>query len=268
MADREQLIEQIVERCRQTHLDIERVADTINVSRGRGGGGARSNVDPLPFVEEWVDAPEEARRRAVAGYVSGIEHALLEPADSEADTWDFSESAGGLLMRLETESFRDGVEAATGSAPWTQPFHGDLVLVFLIELDMGMRVLDEPQFERWSVTPDRVVSGARSMLFHKANPADPSTLEDYEGVEHLRVGDGCDAARALVLDELFFGEIDDSSRVALPGSDDLLLVRSGDDASYEALEAAAQAYYDEADCPLTPSLFGFEKRKPVPVDDL
>jgi uncharacterized protein YtpQ (UPF0354 family) len=268
MDDRDALIDDIAERCRATSLDVEREGDTIHLSRGRGGGESSASIDPTDFVDDWLEADDRNRDRALAGYVSGLRHALLEPADSDADTWDFSESAGRLLMRIETESFESGAEAAAGEAPWTQPFHGDLRLVFLMELDMGMRVLDETQFDHWGVTPDRVVEGARSMLYHKADQTAPMPLEDYEGVEQLRVGDGCDAARALVLDELFFGEWDDTSRIALPGSDELLFVRSGDDATVAALKEATAEFYDEAKCPLTTSLFRFEKRKPVPVGNL
>lgn len=263
MAADETTHDRLEEMLRGANLDVESVGETWNVSRGSGAMEAKANVDPVPFLES-LSADASAARRRMAGWVSGVKHVLLEPGNSEADTWNFTEAAGRLGMAIEVDSFVDGVEAAAGSAAWTQPFDEDLVYVFLLELDMGIRVLTADQFDAWSATPDRVVSGARSMLFHKAESTSPEKLEAYPGVERFHVGDGYDAARALVLDDLMFGEFGDSTRIAIPTTDDLLFVREGTDENVEALNRAARNRCQEADYPLTTTLYRFERGQPVP----
>lgn len=247
-------------------LEVERVGDMLNCARGSGKLGAKANVDPIPFLESLTDHDDAAAHRRMAGYVSGVKHVLLEPSDSDADQWDFPTAAGKLTMGLEVDSFVDGCADASGNPAWVQPLDGDIVYAFFFELDMGIRVLDEAQFERWTATKDRVVAGARSMLFHKAQTTDPVPLEDHPEVEELRVGDGYDAARCLVLDDLMFGEFDDSTRIAIPTPDDLLFVRDGTGGGVEALRAALRERYDEADYPLSDALFRFERGKPVRTD--
>lgn len=249
-------------------LDDERVevdADgrTLHLSRGTGPMEATATLEPDEFLSSLEGLTDQQRRRQLAGYVRGVQHVLLEPDDSEAAQWDFAKAAGTLAMSLEVESFVAGCEATTGNPAWHRSLDEDLVFVFLLELDMGIRVLTEDQFERWSASPDRVLEGARSMLFHKAHSESPNDLEGYHGVERLRVGDGFDAARCLVLDDLFFGEFDEDSRIAMPSPDDLLFVREGSDEKVRELQHATDERFRETSYPLTDALFGFERSKPV-----
>ena len=266
MTTDENALAQLQEALEEARLDVERLGDTLNVSRGSGAMEAKANVDPVDFLNEIGELDDRQRRRRIAGWVSGVQHVLLEPGDSDADQWDFTESAGSLAMALQVDSFVDGCRAAAGSPAWSQPFDEDIVYVFLLELDMGIRVLTDAQFERWSATRDRVVAGARSMLFHKAQPVSPNRLEDYSGVEQLRVGDGYDAARALVLEDLMFGEFDDGSRVAVPTPDELYFVREGTAENVDRLREATRSRYDEADYPLSDAIYRYERGEPVRAD--
>ncbi|MFB6350413.1 MAG: hypothetical protein ABEN55_09785 [Bradymonadaceae bacterium] len=259
------LEQRLEELLRQERLEVDAVGGMLNLSRGSGSMEAKVNLDPQPFLTKLADLDERARRRRLAGYVRGIRHALLEPGDSNADHWEFTTAAGNLAMSLEVDSFVDGVEAAAGSPAWFDELDDDLVYVYLLELDMGMRVVTRDQFERWSASRDRVVEGARSMLYHKAQGESPTELEGVERVEQLRVGDGFDAARCLVLDDLFWGELDDSSRLAMPTPDDLYFVRDGTDAHVDALRRAAHQRFEEAQYPLSNALFRFERGKPLRV---
>lgn len=257
--------EDLTRRLEDARLDVERAGDTLNVQNGTGRGAAKANIDPIPFLESFEDDSENPNR-TLAGYASGVKHALLEPNESDAHEWSFTQAAGRLATALEVSSFSQGVKAAVGSAAWTQPLTDDLVFVFLIELDTGIRVLTEAQFNGWTETRDRVFEAARSMLFHKAQQTDPSPLEDDTPVERLRVGDGYDAARCLVLDDLLFGEFDDSSRFGMPTGDDLWFVRDGTEKEVEALRDAIQQRYDDAGYPLSERIFRFERSKPVPAE--
>jgi len=259
----ENLEQTLEESLREERLEVETVGGTLNLSRGSGAMEAKANVDPRPFLEEIDGLEKPDRRRRLAGYVRGIRHVLLEPADSDADQWAFKTAAGTLAMSLEVDSFVDGVEAAAGSPAWFDELDRDLVYVYLLELDMGMRIVTRDQFDRWEASRDRVVEGARSMLYHKAQTESPVELSDHPAVEQLRVGDGFDAARCLVLDDLLWGELDASSRLAMPTPDDLYFVREGTDEHVEALRRATRTRFERADYPLSQAIFRFERGEPV-----
>ncbi len=257
------LFDHLCQALADERVELEATDRTLHLSRGTGPMEATATLEPDPFLASLEGLPEKQRRRRLAGYVRGVQHVLLEPDDSDAEEWDFAKAAGTLAMSLEVRAFVEGCEATTGSPAWNRPLDEDLVFVFLLELDMGIRVLTEDQFERWSASPDRVLEGARSMLFHKAHSESPTDIAAYESVEQLSVGDGFDAARCLVLDDLFFGEFDDNSRIAMPSPDDLLFVREGSDENVRALQKATNERFRETSYPLTDALFGFERSKPV-----
>lgn len=255
-------IERVERRLEGARLDVERAGDTLNIRRGSGSNASKVNVDPVPFVES-DDANSE---RGLAGYVSGIKHVLLEPPESDASDWSFTRAAGRLAAALEARSFIEGVRAAAGSPAWAVPLDEELVFVFLLELDTGIRVLTRRQFEEWTETSDRVVQAARSMLYHKARRSSAESLDGFDQVEQLRVGDGYDAARSLVLDDLFFGEFDESSRLGMPTRDDLFFVRDGTRDGVSELEEAIRNRHDAADYPLTTKLYRLERGEPVAVE--
>lgn len=265
MTNADQLQTRLEEALRDERLEVEAIGETLNLRRGSGKMAAKVNLDPQPFLSELQGCEPATRRRRLAGYVRGVRHVMLEPGDSEADQWDFTTAAGTLAMSLEVESFVDGCEAAAGSPAWSDDLDEDLVFVYLLELDMGMRAVTRDQFERWDASPDRVVEGARSMLYHKAHNHSPTPLDDYAGVEQLSVGDGFDAARCLVLDDLMWGDLDDSSRLAMPTPDDLYFVRDGTDQQVDALRRATRERYEEATYPLSNAMFRFERGQPVRV---
>jgi hypothetical protein len=263
MTASQSLFDDLSQALGEERMEVDGDHRCLDLSRGTGPMEATATLEPEPFLTSLEGLSDEQRRRRLASYVRGVQHVMLEPDDSDADQWDFAKAAGTLTMSLEVESFVDGCEATTGSPAWHRRFDEDLVFVFLLELDMGIRVLTVDQFERWSASPDRVLEGARSMLFHKAHSESPTDIDDYKGVEQLSVGDGFDAARCLVLDDLFFGEFDDSSRVAMPSPDDLLFVRNGTDDHVSELQRATADRFRETSYPLTDALFGFERSKPV-----
>ena len=246
-------------------LEVDEIGETLNLSRGSGAMEAKVNLDPEPFLTDLEGRDARDRRRRIAGWVRGVKHVLLEPGRSEADEWDFQTAAGSLVMSLEVESFVDGCRAATGSPAFHERLDEDLVYVYLLELDMGVRVVTEQQFDAWSASPDRVLEGARSMLYHKAQTQDPTALEDYPGVEQLRVGDGYDAARCRVLDDLMWGEFDATTRLSMPTPDDLYFVRDGTEAHVADLERATRERFEAATYPLSDALFRFERGKPVRI---
>jgi hypothetical protein len=188
---------------------------------------------------------------------------LLEPKRSDAAGWSFVESAGSVFPTIEAESFRAGVEHATGGdAPWTQPLADGVVLAWVLRLDRGMRPLTATQFREWGVTADRVTSAGRSLLFHATRTTGWESAPESP-VRTLHVGDGFDAARLFVVEDVFFTDVDSRWRFAIPTPDSLLAVDS--DAHLPALVEATRRQYEQADHPLSDAIWRLEKGKPAPT---
>lgn len=256
-------LKRLSDKLASRNVSVEETAGTLNVAVGRGLTASKANIDPTELFEVVEGADEAQRDRLIAGYASGVKHVLLEPKRSDAAEWDYQKCAGRLMPSVEVHTFAQGVAAASGDQAWTRDYHEDLVLAYLIELDLGMRVLTESQVEAWGVTADRVTAAGRSLLFHKSRNLKAQKLDDYPVVERFCVGDEYDAARGLVVADVFFSEFDDDFRFATPTKDDFLFVRDGEGPSVEALCAAADARFNEAEYPISRSIYTFEIGKPV-----
>ncbi|MGM0555621.1 MAG: hypothetical protein ACQEVA_04495 [Myxococcota bacterium] len=256
-------LKQLSDKLTGMNASVEEAAGTLNVAVGRGITASKANVDPSELVDILDQADEDERNRLIAGYASGVKHVLLEPKRSDAAEWSYEKTAGRLMPSVEVHTFTLGAAAASGGQAWTKDYHEDLVMAYLIELDLGMRVLTESQVDDWGVTSDRVTAAGRSLLFHKSRNLKATKLDDFPVVERFSVGDEYDAARGLVVADVFFSEFDDDFRFATPTKDDFLFVRDDDAASIEALCAATDARFDEAEYPISRSLYTFELGKPV-----
>lgn len=267
MSDDQEFIQSLESALVNRRVDVSRVEQTLDVSAGQGITAAQANIDPAPLFSELRRVDEARRERLVEGYASGVKHVLLEPKRSDADEWGFTESAGRLVPNVEVYTFELGAEAAAGEPAWTTSFFEDLVVGYILELDVGMRVLTESQFEDWQATSDRVEAAARSILYHKSQNLKPQALEEFEGVEKLSAGDGYDAMRAIVVSDLFFGEFSDDFRFSMPTQDALLFVRDDEASSVAALREATDALVEEAAYAISRSVYGFELGKPVLVEE-
>jgi hypothetical protein len=248
-------------------IDVNNVAGTFNVKQGTGPLAVKANIDPGPFVEKLAEAPPEQQDRLAAGWASGVKTVLLEPKRSKASGWTFEQTAGRIFPSMEVWSYVDGVRAATdGDDPFVVEFPPDLVIAYKVRLDMGIRPLTMSQFDGWSATRDRVTSAGRSMLFHETRNVPWREVDDFEGVFKLSRGDGFDAARALVFEDAFFGEVDKKYRFALPTSDLFYFVKSDDAASIAQLKEATIAAWSDADYPLSTLVFSFVQGRPTPAE--
>ena len=256
------ILSELEDAFNKQRLESDRVEETFNIRRSQAGSTRKAHVDPKPLVDNLPD-DDRARRRRLLGYARGIKHVLMEPERSDADSWGFVESAGGLLPSIEIPTFVDGVEAAADKPAWTVDFPGDVVVCYFIQLDRGLRVLTEAQVEQWGVSDDRITAGARSILFHKTRNLDFVTFDDFDGVHRLRAGDGYDASRCFVVSDVFYSELDQGFRFALPSPDHFLCVFDDSPEMIDELSRAAISTYREADIPLTPHLFEFDVSSPV-----
>jgi hypothetical protein len=228
-------------------------------------GGVRVRAGRGPTARELVVATEAVPTADadVAAFARGVHAVLLEPARSPSASWDFARAAAGLLPRVERRAWMDGVRAAAGAPAFALPFGGDLVVGFVIELDVGWRALTEADVARWGVTADRVERAAASLLFHRSagHGLEPTPRE---GVQTLRIGDGFDAARALVLDAIDFDRTRARCYFAVPSCDRLIVSDGADASALEAVATEARAHFEGAHQPLSAAVFAWEATRRIP----
>jgi hypothetical protein len=256
----------LIQKALDHWLTVEPIEDTFNVRLGQGPTARRANIDPLPLLSLLSSTPAQASRQ-IAGFASGVHHALLEPTRSRGASMSFVECAGSLLPFIAVDTFGVGVESATGSPPWTRPFAKDLRLFFVIRLDRGLRILTEEQADRWGVTPDRITAAARSLLFHRTRELVRTPLPEKDAVFRIRAGDGHDASRCLVVADVFYTEIGSTFRFAIPDPDHLLFVYGNGPGELDVLRRTTEEVYARASIPLSDEIFRFDGSRPRPIEE-
>lgn len=267
MTQSEQVIGAVVARLEAARVEVSRVADTLNVKYGQGLIAHKANLALDGLMARLADTPPEARDRLIAGFVSGVCAVLAEPLNSKAAGWEFRQAAARMMLNVEVDTFALGAEAA-GERPWVMALEGDLVMVVVLQLDRGLRVVSQAQVEAWGTTRDRLAVAARSMLFHRTREvAQREPVEGYPGVQRVKVGDGWDAARCVVIPDLFFSEIDEAKyRFIMPHQDVLYFTEEdGTGAPTASLSALAAAEYSAAKYPISDALFKLVRHTPTRV---
>lgn len=264
MSNRETHIEAITGALLGRRLEVERIGDTLNVKAGPGRFASKANIDLEPILTALADAQENQHTRMIGGFASGVKTAISEPPRSKANDWTYEQCAGRMMPNLEVDTYLLGVEAAGFDEPWHVRFSEDLLLVITIELDRGYRPLTQSQVDAWGATGDRVYSAARSMLFHKTRDVRLRHNDPREGVHTVKLGDGHDAARGIVLTEVFFSDLDESTfRFTAPSQDLLYYVQDLSDETLRALEEATEETYLSTDYPLSRHIFELQPTRPA-----
>lgn len=200
------------------------------------------------------DAPNPLHaRRLLSSFADGVAAAALAPRQVSMQELAFETAAGRLLMRLEGPLFLEGVRAADSEQPISQPWHDGLHIVYWLDLDRGQRPLPQSRFTAWNITLDQLHCAARSILFYRSRDAAPTPLPDFPSVERLSLGDGFDAARALVLEEIAWERAADGLRLAIPDASSLLIQPLSSPPA--DLSAAAAALYTSTHHPLSTTCF-------------
>lgn len=228
-------------------LTVGPVADGLRVSHGKGPR-ARAAV----IVPERVPARERAD---FVAYAAGLKAALARPLLTAVADWEFTEIAGRLVPTVERAAFREGFLDGGGGVPWEKPFAGEgstLRVHYYVELDQGHQLLSQAQVQAWGVTDDRVMSAARSLLFHKTMQGEPEKHES--GADWYRLGDGYDAARALALPDIDYARARKGIVCATPTPYDLLFT------DFQGLDRgrfaeAVAALFGASDYPLSRQLY-------------
>ena len=174
-----------------------------------------------------------ARRAELVAMAAGIDMAIKVPAT--VDEVDFRTGAANLLPRIERAPFLRAYHGVSGGE---DPLaHRDLgaglVVVFVRDEGWRFRHVTLGQLAHWDVDLRTLEQGARSNLYHRQAPAWDQT--------RISVGDGYDAARLLLVEDVFFhlgGE--EGISVSVPDADHLLVGEGATAEATEELYAAAQ----------------------------
>ncbi|MCB9730866.1 MAG: hypothetical protein H6744_14675 [Deltaproteobacteria bacterium] len=185
-----------------------------------------------------VGVSDEAARGDVMAVAAGIEAAIKYPGRTADE--DFATGATTLLPKIEHRRFVEAYAAVlTGrGAPESEQllyrdFGADLVVVYVRDEGWKFSHITRGQFERWDVSPGTVDAGARSHLYHRAE------LDWNDPL--VALGDGYDAARAVIVGDVFYhlGQ-DGAVAVGIPDRDHLVVGPAADASAIGELHAAAR----------------------------
>lgn len=252
------MLKQELERLR---IAVSPFENTWNLTRGEGPMAHRTNLDPglLPAAQN-----AQLAAGAVHGFARGVAAVMAEPARSTAAQWDFRRTAARVTANLETEAFLAGAQAANGGEPvFFVPFVDDLFLVIYVQLDNGSRVLTRRQVDAWEATNDRVISAARSLLFHH------SANVKWGGTPPVLELDGRDdqnAVRTIVFEDLYYSDFKPTIRFGIPTQQNFMFVFGDNSDDIETLKRAVHDTHAAAAYPLSPRVYAFMGGQPVPMD--
>lgn len=196
---------------------------------------------PLP-LDDLDPAAERAELMAVA---AALEAAVKYPGKT-APGEALRTGAAALLPKLERRRFVDAYDAVRPGEDerllW-RDFGAGLAVCYVEDQGWRFQYMTHARFVGWDTTLETVHSVARSNLYHRA-------ALDHRAVE-VALGDGYDAARAVVLDDVFYDRHGEGGiRFAVPGRDLLLVPEAGRPLDPERVQAA----YAAARYPISPEV--------------
>lgn len=250
-------VERLVQLLAKVRLGLERVTgDGAPTPWVLTWEGRRYPVAELPLADVEM-ACEAAEIMAVA---AAFEAAVKAP-DRRVAGETFRQGAAGLLPKVERCRFAaayDAVVAGRGAGGgggadgaeqllW-QPFGDDLIAAYVEDQGWKFNYLTRGRFAAWDTTLGAVHAGARSNLYHRA-------ALDWRACE-VAHGDGYDAARAVLMEDVFYDRCGAAGiEVAVPGRDHLMVAAVG-----EALDPArVAAAYAGAAYPIAPVIYRFRQ---------
>lgn len=201
-----------------------------------------------------------ASRADCIAYAAGVKAALARPLLTAVADWSFTEVAGRLVPTVERAAYREGFLDGGGGVPWEQPFadRSELRVHYYVELDQGHQLLTHAQVAAWGVTDDRIMSAARSLLYHKTMQG--GVERHPSGADWYRLGDGYDAARALTLPDLDYARTRAGVACAAPSAYDLLVVDL-EGIDRESFGATVAELFERSDYPLSDQVYAWTDPK-------
>ncbi|MFT7580348.1 MAG: hypothetical protein ACI9MR_002017 [Myxococcota bacterium] len=202
-------------------------------------------VTELPL--DGIDADAEAAE--LLAVAAAFEAAVKYPGD-DGDGETLPTGAASLLPKVERARFARAYNAVVNARGdgddarlFTKPFGAGLIVCYVQDEGWRFRYVVQGRVKGWDTSPDTVHSIARSNLYARHEV-------DYAAKE-VAVGDGYDAARAVMTGDVFFDRIGkDGVPIAMP-SRDLLFVGPNID------PAAVRQAYEMAAYPISPEVLAF-----------
>lgn len=214
--------------------------------------GRRYPLGAVPLAD--LDASAEAAE--LLAVAAAFEAAVKAPGRAIAGE-TFRTGAAGLLPKLERRRFAEAYDAVVaGRFPggggederllW-RPFGAELITAYVQDEGWKFSYMVRGRFATWDTTMDAVHAGARSNLYHRA-------ALDWRASE-VALGDGYDAARAVLMDDVFYDRAGpEGIELAIPGRDQIFVAAAGQALAPEVVAAA----YASAKYPIAPAIFRFK----------
>ncbi len=168
---------------------------------------------------------------------------------------DLRTGAAALLPKVERARFvraYDAVVSGRGGdlaveGLYYRDFGGGLITTYVQDEGWKFNYIPRGRVTGWDASPDTVHSVGRSNLYHRA------ALDHH--AREVGLGDGYDAARAIIIDDVFYDRGDANGvLVAVPGRD-LLMVGPDLDAAVVAQAYAGSKY------PISPEIYRFKDNR-------
>lgn len=225
--------------------------------QARIGSGPRAQTCALTtsaleaaFGDPDLQSMTTTRGSALRGLLALLQAPRAHGLENEA----FTDVAGRLVVTIEGPGFSAGHALLGGDEPWVRPFGDGLVLAYAVEMDQGYVTLTRAQVERWGVSGERIEKAALSALFYRTGFGEPEDVSDAPGVTTYRLGDGFDAARALVLEMIDYPRARKGMVLSLPTAETLLFA-DDEPAHRDALRTCTRRCLESAEAPLSRAIF-------------
>jgi hypothetical protein len=236
-------MDELITLCAQVRLPMAVEQGAICLGEGKD----LVKVGAIPTAD-WDDNAHQGELIAIA---AGLDAALSFPCQVEPGE-TFLQGAANLLAKIERRRFVDAyntVVLATGAGDDARILYrelgADLVVTFVEDEGWRFRYLVQGHQRTWNASLDSIYSGARSNLYAREAP-DPH-------METHHIKDGYDAARAILMEDVYFARISATGiPMAVPDRDHLLV------GSAAHADAVKQAYL-AADYPLSPYPLAFKR---------
>lgn len=236
-------LEKLAALLSQVRLDL--AADGRSV---RWEGRETPIPEPLPLG----DLDPVAERGELMAVAAAVEAAVKYPGKRPPGE-DFRTGAAALLPKIERRRFAlayDAVRPAEDERLLWRDMGGGLAACYVEDQGWRFQYMVRGRFAGWDTTLETVHSGARSNLYHRA-------ALDWQARE-VALGDGYDAARAVLLDDVFYDRHGPDGIVFAVPSRDLLLVA---DRQRGLDPEVVRAAYAAARYPIAPDVFALRDHR-------
>lgn len=235
---------------------VDYTESDVSVETGLGGQKRRLDA-PLGALSDWLDHNVEDSRRGSVSFFRGIAAVLLAPRLTRREsTMPFPEAAAKIRPSLEGPLFAAGALAAGSATPFGGSPFGDFFVAHFVDHDRGSVLIDEQKRATWQVSVEHLEKAALSLVYHQTYDHEPIALAGVPEATYFAFGDGADAARSLLLNDLFYGRCRKGLLFGVPCAGQVCLL----DREYEAIHRDAFAAhvresFVNAAAPLSDRLF-------------